>query len=228
MAYSYKLTKEEIYRDSNKFYAQLSIGQGYSKSLLNFCSERAGKRILDFGCATGDYCLGLGRLGFECVGVDINAKYIKIAREKGVEAFVVKGHLPFDDNSFDTVIMFELLEHVQDPGKILEEAKRVARKNILITVPNCGSLEILRSYGLIYDHFLEMDHNNFFTKKDLENLLARNFKKFKVEEKEPILLGKAGLPWWLRKPVSLLYKLKFIKTNIYYRLFSVVDLDEEL
>jgi len=227
MASSTKLTKEEIYRDSKKWYAETEE-RIVSENLINFCKQYAGEKILDFGCATGGYSLELRKLGFQCVGIDINEEYVKIAQEKGVEAYIVKEQLPFDNDSFDTVIMFEVLEHVQDTGEILEEAKRVAKKNILITVPNCGDFETLRSYGLAYDHFLDIDHINFFTKKDLENLLSKHFEKFKVEEKEPILLGKAGLPWWIRKPVSLLYKLKILKTNIYYRLYGIVDLSGEL
>lgn len=225
MAKFTELTKGEIYRDSKTWYKEAK-GRIVSENLINFCKQYAGKRILDFGCATGDYCLELGRLGFECVGVEINEEYVKIAQKKGVEAYVVRESLPFGNNSFDTVIMFELLEHVQNPDEILKEAKRISKRNILITVPNCGNFGVLRSYRLIYDHFLEMDHIHFFTKRDLEYLLSKHFQKVKVEEREPILLGMAGLPWWLRKPVSLLYKLKLIKSNIYYRLFAVVELDE--
>ena len=35
---------------------------------------------------------------------------------------------PFEDKSFDTVILFEILEHVSRPVEILKEAKRVAKK----------------------------------------------------------------------------------------------------
>lgn len=219
------LSKEKIYRDSKTWYAKLEPGRGVSNSHVNFFKRYGGKRVLDFGCATGGYCLELKRLAFECVGVDVNKEYVKIARNKGVEAYVVKEQLPFNNNSFDTVIMFELLEHVQNPSEILKEAKRVAKKNILITVPDCGGFEILRSYRLTYEHFLELDHINFFTKKDLENLLSKHFRKFRVEEREPILLGKTGLPWWLRKPISLLYKLKLIKPEIHYSIYTVIDLE---
>lgn len=220
-----ELTKEKIYRDSKTWYKEAKE-RIVSENLINFCKQYAGKRILDLGCATGDYCLELERLGFKCVGVEINEEYVKIAREKGVDAYVIKKQVPLEDKSFDTVIIFEVLEHIQDPDEILKEAKRISQKNILITVPNCGNFGVLRSYGLIYDHFLDTDHIHFFTKRELENLLSKHFQKFKVEEKEPILLGIAGLPWWLRKPVSLLYKLKLIKSDIYYRLFAVVELDE--
>jgi hypothetical protein len=121
--------------------------------------------------------------------------------------------------------MFEVLEHVQHPEQLLKEAKRVARKNILLTVPNCEEIEFIRNYGLVYEHLLDLDHINFFTKQDMENLLSKQFAKFTVEKKEPISLGN-HLPWWLRKPISLLYRLKFIKPIIYYRLYAVVDMGE--
>lgn len=225
MTNSTALTKEKIYRDSKTWYEELKGGRLFSKNLINFCQQYAGKRILDFGCATGDYCLELKRLGFECVGIDINKEYIEIAQKKGVDAHFIKDKLPFEDKSFDTVIMFELIEHVRNPDEILKEAKRVAKKNMLITVPNCGGFETLRNYRLTYEHFLELDHVNFFTDKELENLLSKHFRKFRVEQREPILLGKVGLPWWLKKPISLLYKLKFIKPDIHYRLYAVIDLE---
>jgi len=223
-----ELTTEKIYRDSKSWYRELWEKGIFSKNLVNLCQQHGGKRILDFGCATGGYCLELKRLGFECVGVDISEEYIKIARNNGVDAYLIKDRLPFNDKSFDMVIMFELLEHVSKPDEVLREAKRVAKKNILITVPNCGGFETLRNYGLTYEHFLELDHINFFTKKELKSLLSKHFRKFRVEEKGPILLGKVGLPWWLRKPISLLCKLKFIKIDIYDKLYGTVDLSEKL
>jgi len=45
-------------------------------------------------------------------------------------------HLPFRDNSFRTVVVAELLEHVPDPLKVLMEALRVSNKLVLATVPN--------------------------------------------------------------------------------------------
>ena len=101
-----RLSKEKIFKDANTYYKNASqriIGVAH----LNFSKKHAGKKILDFGCATGDYCLELKKFGFECVGVDINEEYIKIAREKEVDAYIIEDQLPFSDNSFDTVILIE-------------------------------------------------------------------------------------------------------------------------
>lgn len=242
-----ELTKEKIYIDTKTQFLQFAeIEQGVFSPFISFCQQHAGKRILDFGCATGGYCLELKKLGFECVGIDINEEYIKIAQQKGVEAHLIKDRLPFNDNSFDTVIMFEILEHVQDPDRILKEAKRVAKKNILITVPNCEGFEKLGSYGLTYNHFLAMDHINFFTKKDLENLLSNHFDNFKITEEEPIMIegqplspilfGSSGffgniLVVPVRKLIALLWRIGILKiktgifrTKYYARLHALITL----
>lgn len=48
--------------------------------------------------------------------------------------------LPYKNDSFDSVVMLDVLEHLYDPSVLLEEAIRVSRKNIIIGVPNFSSL----------------------------------------------------------------------------------------
>jgi SAM-dependent methyltransferase len=216
------LKKTDIYRDSKDWYSGL-ITSVASQELIRFCRRFAGKRILDLGCATGDYCLELGKLGYACVGADINKAYVAAARKKGVNAVVSGEKLPFEDNSFDTVIMFEVLEHVQDPERVLREAKRVSAGNILITVPDCSSLAALRGCKLICEHFLELDHINFFTEVDLKTLLAAHFAKFIVKRREPIMIWNAGLPPWLRVPISVLFRLGAFRIDLFSRLYAVAE-----
>jgi len=44
--------------------------------------------------------------------------------------------LPFKDNSFDLVVMNQILEHLVYPQELIDEAKRVSKKYILIGLPN--------------------------------------------------------------------------------------------
>jgi ubiquinone/menaquinone biosynthesis C-methylase UbiE len=218
------LKKTDIYRDSKTWYSGLGTSVA-SQELLRFCRRSAGKRILDLGCATGDYCLELSKLGYDCKGADINKEYVAAARKKGVDASEAAPgeRLPFEDNSFDTVLVFEVLEHVQDPEKLLREAKRVSAGNVLITVPDCGDRAELGGCKLVCEHFLELDHVNFFTKADLSALLAANFPKFTVERGEPILIWNAGLPPWLRRAVSVLYRLGAFRAELFNRLYAVAE-----
>ena len=216
------IKKEELFRDSKNWYLN-KVGY-VSPQLIDFSVRHAGKKILDIGCATGEYCRELTTLGFNCVGIDINPLYIAKQKGKGIEMQVMDAtSLKFSDNSFDTALLFEVLEHANNPDAILKEAKRVSSKNVLITVPNCSDFFKLKKTGLTYGHMLEKDHINFFTKEDLENLLSKYFKKFKVEEKEPINL--VFLPWWLRVPISFLHKLKIIKPTTYFRLYAVAEVE---
>jgi SAM-dependent methyltransferase len=197
-----------------------------SPNLIKFVSKYAEETILDVGCATGAYCKKLEDKGFKCTGVDINQEYIKKAREDGINAYIMDiRNLKFKDDSFDTVILFEVLEHIDELDIALDEVKKVAAKNILITVPNCSDFYKLKFHGLTYEHMLEKDHINFFTKKKLENLLSQHFKKIKVIEAESLALEIVTLPKILRYPIQLLYNLNLIDTNIYNRLYAVIEVD---
>jgi SAM-dependent methyltransferase len=48
--------------------------------------------------------------------------------------------LPFEDASFDSVVFADVLEHLNDPHGALDEAMRVARKSIVILLPNLFTL----------------------------------------------------------------------------------------
>ncbi len=210
---------EEIFRDTKDWY---KIQSNYvSENLINFAVEHVGETILDAGCATGEYMQRLSTRGDHCVGVDINSEYVDRAKQKGLDAQVMDAkHLEFSDKSFDTIILFEVLEHVEGPEDVLEEAKRVARKNVLITVPNCTQFHRLRTAGITYHHMLEKDHINFFSKSDLESLLSQQFLDYQVSEREPIFLGSIGLPRLIRYPISFIYKLRMIPPDFYYRLYA--------
>jgi methionine biosynthesis protein MetW len=217
------MKREEIYRDTKNWYLKNEKNQAYSK-FIDLTAIYAGDKILDVGCATGDYCIKLKKLGFECVGIDINQDYVEKARENGIEAHKMDANdLGFHDNSFDTLLLFEVLEHVRNPERVLDEAKRVARKNILISVPNCTSFFELKKCHLTYEHMLERDHVNFFTKKDLEKLLSKKFSNFKVKEIDPIN-NLIGLSTSLNYLVKGLIKLKLTKYDkIYSKIISIIE-----
>lgn len=52
-----------------------------------------------------------------------------------VQADATKDRLPFPDNTFDTVVMSEVIEHQEDYQNLLSEARRISRDQIVITVP---------------------------------------------------------------------------------------------
>ncbi|RJR25944.1 class I SAM-dependent methyltransferase [Candidatus Microgenomates bacterium] len=106
---------------------------------------KKGDKVIDIGCGRGFYINFLSQLnlGLEIFGIDQNEKYLKVAKKNlgGKKVFLNRGNalnLPFKANFFDKVIASEILEHINDDVKALEEMYRVLKPGgiILISVPN--------------------------------------------------------------------------------------------
>jgi SAM-dependent methyltransferase len=82
-------------------------------------------RLLDVGCGTG----WIADHFDDYTGVDGSPDAVAVARERGrnVQLHDVDEPLPFDDASFDGVVLKDLLEHVADPVAVVREARRVLR-----------------------------------------------------------------------------------------------------
>ena len=94
---------------------------------------------LDLGCADGGYVAALIEAGVaRMVGVDIEVDRVERARARNVPTatFVVAASeaLPFDDESFDGVLLNEVLEHVVDESATLSEIHRVLRPGAVLVV----------------------------------------------------------------------------------------------
>jgi|SRR6185437_8029070 len=66
--------------------------------------------------------------------------------------------LPLRPRSFDTVVLCEVLEHLEAPGAALREAAAVSRKRIIVTVPNDHSLVRLARLALGRDVEIDPEH----------------------------------------------------------------------
>ena len=154
----------------------------FSQKMLDLVQKYAGKQVLDIGCGHGVNCIELNKRGFKCIGIEINEQYVQEA-QKYIEAYRMRAEkMDFPDKSFDTTIMLEVLEHLEDPYKALEEVVRVTRKNLILSVPNIEPLETLVEFNVIMHHFFECTHLNFFTKSMLERFLKKYFPYVKVGE----------------------------------------------
>ncbi len=215
--------RARVFRDTKTYYDNVPVDQ-VAHQLISFAREHAGHEILDLGCAVGNYARRLASLGYQVKGADVNPRYVQIARERGVDAYTIEGNtLPFRDKSFDTVLLFEVLEHLPDPGRVLQEARRVARRNVLLTVPNSEGVADLQGMGLLFEHFGDLDHRNFFTRASLSALLQQVFTRVAVRRGDGIN-PLALMPW---KPIRFLgaglTRFGLLRPRFYFRLFAVAD-----
>ena len=210
-------------RDTKNWYLDKEPLSLVSPGIIAFIKKRAGRRILDFGCGPGGYSARLNDLGFDCLGADINEQYLQKAAQLGVKTRHLTGpRLDFPDEYFDTTIMVEVLEHLDDPAAAVAEAARVTKKNVLVTVPNCRRLDKLRAAGVVFEHLLELDHRQQFTPELLRALLTPYFARVNVSEREMIDSGllQVILPPLFSLPLSLLYGLRLIPARFSFRIMA--------
>lgn len=118
-------------------------------------------RVLDVGCGIGDFL----KFRPETVGADINRYVIESCCRRGLDARLMTADvLPFPDDSFDCVVMDNVLEHIYEPRPLLGEITRVLRPNgcLLIGVPG------LRGYAC------DSDHKVFYAEDSLDELMRHS------------------------------------------------------
>lgn len=120
---------------SDRFKKVLKIFQNY-----NF------RRILDIGCADGNFSmlLKISTNAEEIYGVDISLKAVELAKKRGVKAFecdINNGPLPFENDSFNAIFCGEVIEHLIDADHLLDEIYRMLKPNgiAVITTPNLAA-----------------------------------------------------------------------------------------
>ena len=110
---------------------------------LDYCLQKElsdCESVLDLGCGPSSplqYCKNIRH----SVGVEAFAPYLEKAKEKKTHTeFIEKmiEEVDFPENSFDAVIMIEVLEHLpKDAGiEIIKKAEKWARKKVVVTCPN--------------------------------------------------------------------------------------------
>lgn len=143
------------------------------RELEKFCSSG---KLLDIGCATGEFLEVADHRGWLVQGIEISTYAANIAKDKGIPVFAgVLEEAKFPFGSFDVVTMWDLIEHIKDPLNHLREIKRILKPNgfIGISTPNFESLRA-RIEGRNWWGFKEsQEHLYFFSPKTLRNMLEK-------------------------------------------------------
>lgn len=141
---------------------------------LCFIKRYAGQKILDVGCARGDYVTFLNKRGHQAFGLDILTykEWQQVRLRLNIQGSAP--HLPFPNQTFDTLLAFEILEHIPKPELAVQEFSRVSRKNLIISVPDCSLNDDLLKAGLVYSHWIDLSHCNFFDQGSLRKILEEN------------------------------------------------------
>lgn len=166
-----------------------------------------GSRVLEIGCGAGQFIRGIQvhRPDLELLGCDISEEALRIARQDsgGMVSYELNqgSVLPYTDGSVDAVLIFDVLEHVEDVEKLLIEINRILKPGgIFYSFVPCEG-DWLSWWQFLDRLKLKNDltrkhagHINYFSRQELYNLLTKQgFEKTKVRYSEHVLGQLVGI-----------------------------------
>jgi 2-polyprenyl-3-methyl-5-hydroxy-6-metoxy-1,4-benzoquinol methylase len=158
-------------------------------------------RILDVGCATGEFLAAARVRGWEGYGVEVAAQAAAYA-EKTYDVRVHVGTVetaPWPDGWFDAVTLWDVIEHVQSPRAYVARIARLVRPGgmFALTTPNIRSA----SYGLLGRDWWVVGpnaHIYYFAPRTLARLLTEY--GFTIHAMSTLSTELATWQRWLRHP----------------------------
>ncbi len=156
--------------------------------------------FLNAGCGDGFFDTYIKTKASHLTSTDINSNDIKIAKIINPEVKYITSNickLPFKGNSFDGALCVDVIEHIDDDNKAIQELNRVMKKNaeLIITVPSSRfpiTFDPINFFLKLFGKKIRIGpwgfgHKRLYSTKSLSKLLKRNG----FEIKETVLLSKA-------------------------------------
>lgn len=179
-------------------------------------------QVLDLGCGptVPARLFGKGKI----IGLEPLAKKLKLTLKNAIPSVKIingKGEkMPFTDSSFRLVVCRNVIDHTQDPDKVIDEVKRVLKKDgyfLLICYTYSPFITFIKNLSEKIGKFNNLGHPYTFTPETLDKLVNR---KFIIIERYTIHTGQNSTDYGkVGKPIvdnSVLHKsLIWINKNIF-------------
>ena len=166
-----------IKSSSHEFYSTDLNKKSYSLLLDEFEKSRKTNKIIDAGCGFGAFLIEAKKRGWDCYGTEYAQESVDYCHSIGLEKVIVGGleNKIFENNEFDVITSFEVIEHLTDIKTYLSDIKKRLRVGgvIYLTTPNFNSLN--RYYERTNWRVIEYPaHLSYFTKSSLNKILTGN------------------------------------------------------
>jgi len=162
--------------------------------IKKFLKKNPACTLLDIGCGSCEIASKIAA-AFK-IGLDLSSYQLQCARKNNPEISFIQAdtqNAPFKDNLFNHILITDVIEHVPNPAKVVEELFRISRKNaaVILSVPNDRYIKkwkkILKYLSLHHffmpeyylnegDNDLENKwHLHIFSLKEIKSLLEEYF-----------------------------------------------------
>ena len=178
--------------------------------------------ILDVGCGGGLVSESLSRLGGRVTGVDFVENNIKVAqahaRNKGLHINYMHGDvekIKFE-NKFDLIIIFEVLEHLNDWRSFIFKIEKILKKNGRIIISTINR-NIISKFTAIYlaENILNWipknthKYHNFIKPNEIEKEM-KIYNLF-LEDTKGLIFNPIDFTWKLSKNIKVNYFCTYLK-----------------
>ncbi len=188
-----------VHKEASKNPIERRMVDGFAKSLQRALPATAA-RVLEVGCGEGRQLTAIGHRfpSADLIGLDLPDVELEEAWG-GVRSHMVQASaldLPFDDNAFDLVMAIEVLEHLPDPERAVQEIARVASGTVVLSVPwepvwrlgNLARGRYPRELGNTPGHI------QHFTRRGLVGLVGRHLRVELIQRPLPWTMVRARVP----------------------------------
>lgn len=129
-----------------------------------------GKRVLDVGCANGQFLEYLKRYGIEAEGIDVSKEMVDEARKNGLDCRVME--LSDMQGRYGLISFWDVIEHMTGPREALVKARTLLEPGgeLIVQTPCTGMISEL--FGDKWLYYMPIEHIHLFSQESLFRLLA--------------------------------------------------------
>jgi 2-polyprenyl-6-hydroxyphenyl methylase / 3-demethylubiquinone-9 3-methyltransferase len=131
----YDLNADKWWKKGETLHLSEHLNKSRFELFKNYMPSWQGIKVLDIGCGGGLASESFAKQGANVSGIDLSLNSIKVAQDHAKENHLqidyqcaVAEHIPYKENTFDVVVCFDVLEHIQDLHKVISEVYRVLKK----------------------------------------------------------------------------------------------------
>ena len=174
--YEFLLPQDHDFLDKH-FFETYSFHKNQLERYIRVIKKyRRSGRLLDLGCGNGYFLTCARDSGFQVEGQDISPFFVDYCRQN-INLKVHSGELAtlnLESSSYDVITMFDVIEHVYHPDKLLAECRRLLKPGgiLVITTHDAGNF-LAKRYGVNWRMIYPIGHVYYFTRKTLRSLLRK-------------------------------------------------------
>lgn len=189
--------------------------------ISNLLSKNTSIHLLDVGCSNGAFVFIANSLGVNAEGVDPSEEAVRNGIDRGLKIHLGYLHdIAFQDNTFDTITLYEVIEHVSEPRALLEECYRILKPNgvLLIGTGNVDSWtqRIRKEKWDFFDMKEHGGHISFFSPKSFDTLASRTgFVVKKVRTSSVKFFEKGEIPYFLYRITKIFADILNLPARIF-------------